>query len=267
MKLSFLINVAAILIVDIVVGLFFWGMQVVGMRVDTETVVTTITNILPVEVLILMALDFAHKASDRRRLRKINKLAPDKKDIWLKEHVDDRALADRLSVPYYIGVLFVFTAAGTFYWASIMPTWEAASVFLRFTLFFSVVGFVWMFWFYKDSVRTNAERAVEDWDKGRRKMAKARTIQDGLRVLGYYLRTHFHGDSLDSNLDPDRPLAPYKGDYLTYVELLKIAKKKKKPADIDAMISSVENELRALVRQNKALVEEMPCAQENVELA
>ena len=269
MKLSFLINVIAILAVDIVIGLFFWAAKTLGIaEVGTETIVTTLTNVLPVEVLLLMTHDLAYKLVERKRLRKINKMAPEAKEIWLKEHVDDRKLKDRLSIAYYVGVLFIFTAAGTFYWASIMPTWALASVWLRFTLFFAGVGAIWMFWFYKASVQTPAEHAVESWEVGRRKMRKARTIQDGIRVLGTYLRTHFVGNSLSAALDPDRPLAPYKGEYLTYVELLKLDKKLKHKSDeVKQMLSSVEAELRAYVRQNTALVEEMPCAQENVELA
>lgn len=267
MRLSFFINVIAIIIVDIVIGLFFWAAKTLGIaEVGPETIVTTLTNVLPVEVLLLMTHDLAYKLVERNRLRKINKMAPEAKEIWLKEHVDDRKLSDRLSWTYYIGVVMIFTAVGTFYWASIMPTWAEASVFLRFTLFFAVLGAVWMFWIYKTSVQTHAERAVESWDVGRRKMRRARTIQDGIRVLGTYLRVHFHGNTLGGALDFDRPLAPYKGEFLTYVELLKLDKKHTSD-EVKAMLSSVEAELRAYVRQNKALIEEMPCAQENVELA
>lgn len=269
MKLSFLINVIAILAVDIVIGLFFWAAKTLGVaEVGTETIVTTLTNVLPVEILLLMTHDLAYKLIERKKLRRINRMAPEAKEIWLKEHIDDRKLADRLSIPYYIGVLFIFTAAGTFYWASIMPTWALASVWLRFTLFFAGVGTVWMFWFYKASVQTPAERAVESWDIGRRKMRKARTVSDGLFVLGAYLRVHFVDNSLSGALDFARPLAPYKGEFLTYVELLKLDKKLKHKSDeVKEMLTSVEAELRAYVRQNTALiVEEMPCAQENVEM-
>lgn len=262
MKLSLFVNAFVMLVVNITIALFFWAI-----RADAQTIVTNITAVLPVEVLMLMGLDLTGKARDRIRLRKINKMKPDVKEAWLKEHFDDRTLKDRLSISYYFGVLFVVLAAGTWYLASMQGTWLEASRVLRFTLFFSVLGFFWMFWIYKPSVQTPKEQMVEDWEEGKRKLAKARTYEDCLRVLGYYLRADLDNDSITGTIDDARPLARYKGKNYTYVELARMEKKKHVASgEIRALMSAVEPKLRSYAEQ-KGLSKETPCAQENVELA
>jgi hypothetical protein len=123
-----------------------------------------------------------------------------------------------------------------------------------------------MFWVYKPSVQTPKEQMVEDWEKGKHKLARARTYEDCIRVLGYYLRADLSDDSLGGTVDDSRPLAPYKGRNHTYVELAKLEKRKNVASDeIRRLMSSVEKKLKTYAKQ-KGLCEETPCAQENVEM-
>ena len=135
----------------------------------------------------------------------------------------DKVCGDRklITLQYIGGMLLVFAGIGVFVWA--LKFTGELDFWLRIVgaVFLGCLGCVWFRYKYTKSLQGDEEKESERWARSRRKIAKAKTIENATQALNKTLRFRLSGDSIDGSIDLDRPLALKNDKPCTYEDLLK----------------------------------------------
>lgn len=162
-------------------------------RLNRSTIVDGITFAIPIVAMSLILEDFYRK------------LFTDKMKITWE---------------YPVGALLVFAAILSFFWAAESVTNKDMLVRLGTCTFLCIMGIIWLFIPYKNSILSFEESESRRWERNKKRISKASTAEEKTSILFQTLRYRLIGDSLDGDLDFERPLAVYSEQCMTYMELL-----------------------------------------------
>lgn len=139
-------------------------------------------------------------------------------DLWRKM----LKAREALTWQYFVIDLLVGLDIVAFFWASQAVSFFSLLIRLGTTVGLAVLASVWARYAYKPSVQSVEEREAEKWVKYRKKVLRL-SATDAKRILNHILRYRLIGDSLEGELDLDRPLAVYNDELMTHDEILAAA--------------------------------------------
>lgn len=127
--------------------------------------------------------------------------------------------SDKITLPYIFGIALVAAGVIAFLGTLGTSTMMEFCAYLGVAVFFGILGSIVFYVPYKASVLDAEGRYERIWAKAKKSVNRKKTPEAKVEVLAKVLRYRLVGDSLDGDLDLDRPLAFYEGAYLTLNEI------------------------------------------------
>lgn len=129
--------------------------------------------------------------------------------------------SELLTWQYYVGIGLVLLADLTFLWTAETVEMKDFIIKIGIAIFLGFLGYFWFSYPYKNSVSGSEDFEIARWNIIAKKLTKEK-IEAKEKIISKNLRYRFISDSLDSDLDFDKPIAFFEGECLTLDEISKI---------------------------------------------